>query len=42
MSGLGCNLVIIGIGVSLSIFMWVFHKAMCDEIDWPERWDKEK
>lgn len=36
MTGLGSNLVIIGIGVSLGIILWLFKKAMCDEIDWGE------
>lgn len=38
LDGLLLNLVIIGIGVAISIIMWVFKKAMCDEIDW-SKWD---
>lgn len=38
LDGLLLNLAIIGIGVSISIIMWVFKKAICDEIDW-SKWD---
>ena len=40
LDGLFLNLAIIGVGVSISIIFWVIKKAMLDEIDWPERWDK--
>lgn len=42
LDGLFLNLAIIGVGVALSMIMWVIKKFMCDEIDWPESWDRDE
>lgn len=40
--GLFLNFAIIGVGVALSMIMWVIKKFMCDEIEWPESWDRDE
>lgn len=39
MTGLGSNLLMLGIFFVLGVFLWVLKKAMCDEIDWGDEDD---
>ncbi len=39
MTGLGSNLLLLGIFFVIGVFLWVLKKAMCDEIDWGDEGD---